>query len=307
MLGVLTGFAVVGVAIITGYVIERIGLLGEHGGAVLGRLSFFVLNPFLMFVVLSEADVGMLFSSLLPASTAAAAAMFVVYGAVAKLWWRRPWGDTVMGSLAAGQVNGNNVGIPIATYLLGNAAYSAPIILMQQIALTPITLAILDAVSSGETRWWRAVGRAFRNPMVIAALAGVAVALAGFDVPSIVMEPLALVANAAVPVILISFGMSLYGQRVLTTRGVRRDIVLATALKLLAMPVAAYFIARFAFGLEDHAVYVIVVLAALPTAQNVFNYAQRYGIGYVLSRDVVFLTTLGCIPVLFVAALLLGG
>jgi predicted permease len=48
-----------------------------------------------------------------------------------------------------------------------------------------------------------------------------------------------------------------------------------------------------------------VVLAALPTAQNVFNFAQRYGVGEILSRDVVFISTLGCLPVLFTVALLL--
>ncbi|WP_166318088.1 AEC family transporter [Microbacterium excoecariae] len=306
VIGVLTGFAVVGVAIITGYIIGRIDLLGEHGGAVLGRLTFFVLNPFLMFVVLSDADVAMLFSSLLPVSAAAAAVVFLAYGLVAKLWWRRGWGDTVMGALSSGQVNGNNVGLPISTYLLGNAAYSAPIILMQQIAFTPITLAILDAISSGETRVWRAILRVFRNPMVLGSLAGMTVALLGIDLPPIVHEPLQLVANAAVPVILISFGMSLNGQRILTHRGRRRDVILATALKIVLMPVAAYLLGRFAFGLEGQALYVVVVLAALPTAQNVFNYAQRYGVGLVLTRDVVFLTTLGCVPVLFATALLLG-
>ncbi|WP_110588972.1 AEC family transporter [Microbacterium suaedae] len=306
MSGALTGFAVVGVAILTGYIVGRVGLLGDNGGPVLARLAFFVLNPILMFVVLSDADVGMLFSSLLPASAAAAGVVFLIYGIIAKLVWRRRWGDTVMGALSSGQVNANNIGIPISTYLLGNAAYAAPIILLQQVALTPITLAVLDAVSSGETRWWRALVRVFRNPMVIGSLLGLAVALSGIDLPPLLYEPLSLVAGAAVPVILISFGMSLHGQRVLTEIGSRRDVLVATGLKTLAMPLAAYLLARFAFGLDDHALAVVVVLAALPTAQNVFNYAQRYGIGYVLARDTVFLTTVGCVPVLFAAALLLG-
>ena len=52
---------------------------------------------------------------------------------------------------------------------------------------------------------------------------------------------------------------------------------------------------------------VVVVLASLPSAQNVFNYAQRYGVGEVLARDVVFLTTFGCIPVVFASAVIFGG
>ncbi|MGI6878149.1 AEC family transporter [Microbacterium sp. gxy059] len=306
MIEVVTGFAVVGVAIVTGYVIGRIGLLGENGGAVLGRLSFFVLNPFLMFLVLSESDVAVLFSWILPVSAAAAGVVFVAYGLVARLLWKRSWGDVVMGCLSAGQVNGNNVGIPISTYVLGNAAYSAPVILMQQLVFTPVSLAILDALSSGESRWWRALLRALRNPMIVGSLAGLIVALAGIPVPPLVREPIALVAGAAVPVILISFGMSLHGQRVLSQPGTRRDVTTASLIKLLGMPLAAYLLGAFAFGLTGHALLVVVVLAALPTAQNVFNYAQRYGIGYVISRDVVFITTLGCAPVLFGVALLLG-
>jgi predicted permease len=248
----------------------------------------------------------MLFSSLLPVSAAAAVVVFLVYGLIAKLAWKRSWGETVMGALSAGQVNGNNMGIPISTYLLGNAAYSAPIVLLQQIVFTPITLSILDAISSGETRWWKAVLRAFRNPMVIGSFAGLAIALTGIEIPPIVHEPLQLLANAAVPVILISFGMSLHGRRVLTGPGTRRDALVATALKIVLMPVAAYAIGRFLFGLDDHALFVVTALGALPTAQNVFNYAQRYNVGLIVARDTVFLTTLGCVPVLVAAALLLG-
>ncbi|MFC3398060.1 AEC family transporter [Microbacterium amylolyticum] len=83
-------------------------------------------------------------------------------------------------------------------------------------------------------------------------------------------------------------------------------MILATTLKTFVMPVAAYVVGRFIFGLDGHALLVVVVLGALPTAQNIFNYAQRYGIGYTLSRDAVFLTTFLCVPVLFVAVVLLG-
>ena len=306
MMDILTGFAVIGLAIVVGYIIGRIDLLGAEGGPILAKLSFFVLNPFLMVVVLSEADLGMLFSSLLPVSAIAAVVIFLAYGLIAKLVWKRSWGDTVMGSLSSGQVNGNNMGIPISTYLLGNAAYSAPIVLLQQIVFTPITLAVLDAISSGETKWWKAVLRALRNPMVIGSFVGLAIAITKLEIPPIIHEPMQLLAGAAVPVILISFGMSLHGRRVLTGPGTRRDAMVATAMKIIAMPIVAYLAGRFIFSLDDHALFVVTALGALPTAQNVFNYAQRYNVGLIIARDTVFLTTIGCAPVLVAAALLLG-
>lgn len=305
MTGVLTGFAVVGLAVVVGYVIARIDLLGPHARHVLSRLTFYVLSPFLLFTVLARADVATLFSALLPVSMITAAVIIGLYTLVSALILRRPVGETVIGALSAGQVNSNNIGIPISLYMLGNAAFSAPVILFQLLVLMPIALSILDAVTSGSRSVKRIVTQTAKNPMLIGSALGVLVAVLGIDLPPIVFDPLHLIAGACVPVLLMSYGMSLYGQRVLTEPGRRLDVVIASVLKLVAMPVLAWLVALW-FGLPDDQVFVVVVLAALPTAQNVFNFAQRYGVGEILSRDVVFLSTVGCLPVLFAVALLLG-
>lgn len=306
MLESLTGFVVVGVAILVGWIVGRVGLLGEHATHVLARLTFFVLSPFLLFVVLSQADVRLLFSALLPVAAIAAVSMFAIYALVARLVWRRSLGETVIGALSSGQVNSNNIGIPLSLYLLGSAVYPAPVILLQLLVFTPITMAILEAVTSGRSSLGRSVVRVLRNPLVIGSALGAVVSFSGLELPRIVLEPVTLIANAYVPIILISYGISLHGQRVLGASGRRRDIVLATGLKLIAMPVVAWAVAEFVFGLSEQDVLVVTVLAALPTAQNVFNYSQRFGIGESISRDTVFLTTIGCIPVLILVTVLLG-
>ena len=89
---------------------------------MLARLNFNVLAPFLLFSVLATADVGALFSALLPVSALTAIAMMAVFALVSLLVWRRTLAHTVIGSLASGYVNGNNFGIPIAVYMLGDAA-----------------------------------------------------------------------------------------------------------------------------------------------------------------------------------------
>ena len=304
MSGVLTGFAVVGLAVVVGYVIARIDLLGPHARHVLSRLTFFVLSPFLLFTVLATADVATLFSALLPVSMMTAAVIIGVYALVSALILKRRVGETVIGALSAGQVNSNNIGIPISLYMLGNAAYSAPVILFQLLVLMPIALSTLDAATSGSRSPWRILRQTAKNPMLIGSALGVLVAVLGIDLPPIVFDPLHLIAGACVPVLLMSYGMSLYGQRVLTEPGRRVDVIIASALKLVAMPALAWLVATW-FGLPAEQVFIVVVLAALPTAQNVFNFAQRYGVGEILSRDVVFISTVGCLPVLFTVALLL--
>ncbi|GAA1988350.1 AEC family transporter [Microbacterium pumilum] len=306
MLESLTGFVVVGVAIVVGWIIGRIDLLGEHARPVLARLTFFVLSPFLLFVVLSQADVRTLFSALLPVSAIAAAVIIGSYALTARLAWKRPVGETVIGALSAGQVNSNNIGIPLSLYLLGSAAYPAPVILLQLLVFAPIAMAVLDAATSGRSSPSRTILRTLSNPIVIGSALGTLVSVSGIDLPPVVLQPAMLIANACVPVMLISYGISLHGQRVLGASGRRRDVILATMLKLFLMPLVAWACALFLFHLSAHDVLVVTVLAALPTAQNVFNYSQRYGVGEVISRDTVFLTTIGCVPVLIAITLLLG-
>jgi malonate transporter len=171
---------------------------------------------------------------------------------------------------------------------------------------TPISLTILDTVTGGRTSAWRTFARTATNPIIVGSVLGTLVSVLRLELPPIVMEPATLLANACVPVLLISYGISLHGQRVLGTSGHRRDVLLATALKLLIMPLIAWAVAQFVFGLPAHEVLIVVVLAALPTAQNVFNYSQRYNLAEAISRDTVFLTTIGCVPVLLVATVLLG-
>lgn len=68
------------------------------------------------------------------------------------------------------------------------------------------------------------------------------------------------------------------------------------------MPLVAFVVGRFVFGLDGHALFAATALAALPTAQNVFNYAARYDTGQVLARDTILVTTVTAIPVLIVIA-----
>lgn len=306
MLDILTGFAVITLAVVVGYVTARLGFLGERAVPVLSRLSFSVLAPCLLFSVLAAADVGALFSSLLPVSGIAAVSVMVTYALVARLAWRRDTGLTVVGALASGYLNSNNMGIPIAVYMLGDAAYAAPVVLLQLLVFAPIALAILGARAGGRVSPAGILRSTLSNPIIVGSLAGLVVALTGVELPLVVLEPIQTIGHAAVPIMLLSFGMSLAGQRILEPGSGRRDVVVASLLKLVAMPAIAYLAGRFGFGLTGHALYAVTVLGALPTAQNVFIYAQRYRVGQTLARDTAFITTLGSLPLLFVIAVALG-
>ena len=52
------------------------------------------------------------------------------------------------------------------------------------------------------------------------------------------------------------------------------------------------------YGLVGHDLLAVTVIAALPTAQNVFTLAMRYERGVILARDTIFVATLLSVPVI---------
>jgi len=306
MIDILTGFAVIALAVVVGWIAGRTGVLGPNARPVLARLNFSVLSPFLLFSVLSTADVRALFSALLPVSALAALSVMLVFSTVSLLLLRQGVARATVGALASGYVNGNNIGIPIALYLLGDAAYSAPIVLLQLLLFAPIALAVLGATVQGRTSIAAILRSTFTNPIIIGSLLGVLVSVSGVELPPIVQDPIRLIGQAAVPLMLIAYGLSLHGTRLLEPGTGLREVVLAATLKLAAMPAIAWALGAFVFGLEARDLYAVTVLAALPTAQNVFNFAQRYDTAEVVARDTVFVTTVGSVPVLLLVSVLLG-
>ena len=86
--------------------------------------------------------------------------------------------------------------------------------------------------------------------------------------------------------------------------GRRSGLWLAVGWKLAVMPGLAAAVG-LAAGLSGAQLLAPVVTAALPTAQNVFMYASRYGVAKDLARDAVLLTTAGFVPVVLLAAAIL--
>ena len=74
----------------------------------------------------------------------------VVFLILNKLFFHLKAADATIGALNSLYLNSNNIGLPIATYILGNPALVAPILVMQQAVFTPIGLTVLDVTTKGK-------------------------------------------------------------------------------------------------------------------------------------------------------------
>ncbi|MEU3946184.1 AEC family transporter [Streptomyces sp. NPDC029526] len=307
MQGVLSGFAVIAVVIGAGYLIGRRGYLGPHGSEVLTRLAFRVASPALLFTILADADLSVVFSSRLLVTALSAVGVAGVFVAVGVA---RRWGTarTTIGALCSGYVNAGNLGIPIAVYVLGDASLVAPVLLFQLVGVTPVALTVLDLATSDGARQSlaRRLLTPLRNPVAVGSLAGVAVSAGGLEIPGPVLDPLTLIGNMAVPAVLLAFGISLRGSTPPLRNGERGAVLLAVALKSFVQPAVAWVLAAGVFGLRGPLLLDVVVTSALPAAQNLFTYASSYRAGETLAREAILVSTVLSVPVLVVVAALLG-
>jgi malonate transporter and related proteins len=300
MIAAFSGFALIGAIVGVGWIVGRWGALPAGTEAAVGRLVYTVLAPCLLFTLVAGADLHVLFSEPLLISTAAAVLCFGLY---ALIFRRRDAGTRILGALSGGYVNANYIGIPVATYVLGDATLVVPIVIVQLLIITPIALGLLEVVTTGHASWRSALLSPLRNPLIVAVASGALIAVTGLPLPSVVLDPLTTIGQATVPMVLIAFGMSLSGQRVLAAGPDRLPTIVAVGLKTVGMPAVAFLLAT-ALRMPTQEVYAVTVLAGLPTAQNVFLYGQRFQTGLILVRDAILLSTAACVPALLLIAYL---
>lgn len=313
MQGVLAGFATIGIVIGLGFLLAQLRILDASAQGVLTRVAFYVASPALMITVLGGTDVHRLFSANLIASLGSVAVVAAIAVLLTRLLWKREAGDTVIAAFSAVYVNAANLGLPIAAYALGDAALVAPMLLAQLVILQPSGLAVLDAITyvpdpGTSTRRLLLIrlSQPFRNPLAVGSLIGLVLALTGIKLPVIINAPLTLVGAIAVPSMLLAYGISLrLGPRPGAGEPQTQIATLAT-LKLLVQPIVAYLIGAYAVGLSGHDLLAVTVIAALPTAQNIFTFALRYDRGVILARDMIFVTTLLSVPVILIITWLLA-
>ncbi|MFF2028698.1 AEC family transporter [Arthrobacter sp. NPDC058192] len=305
--GVLKGFFVVGAVMLVGYVLARTNALGPHGTKVLSTLTFMVGLPSLMFSTIASRHISEVLSQtgLISVVTALAVmALFAATGAVARWGVRR----TTIGALSTGIVNSTNLGVPLSLYVLGSATFVTPIMLFQLALVTPVALTVLDLTDPAGKRASisRILSTPLRNPVTVAAILGVIVSAAGIQFPAVALDPLKLVAQLTVPLMLIIFGMSLHG---LSPRGGAGDgapTLVAVILKSAIQPVLAWVLAMYVFHLDAFSTFVVTACAILPTGQNVVLYAVRYGVGKNLAQSVAVITSALAVPLLLGAAWLMN-
>ena len=313
MQGVLQGFSVVliliGIGLATARLLPR---KRESIAAGLTPLIYYITNPALMFMLLSETDLYSVIGVFTPVALITAALTGGLYALCAKLFFKVPASRLPGAAMSTSYVNAGNIGIPLALYAVGSTNPVVSVLIAQLLMIAPVYLCLFALASRAQATLenkaplGKTIIRSIANPVTIATFVGALFAAFDFHLPEVINIPIDMLGQASIPLLLMAFGMSLYGQRPLANKSLRGEVFLATGFKMLFMPFAAWLIAAFVFGLQGTDLLGVVIMAALPTAQNVLLFSQQFRLETTVIREVILCSTLLALPVTLVITLLLG-
>lgn len=286
-----------------GWVVAKLDVLGPGAQRVLASMVYAIATPALLFDKLTHTDPAEVFSAHLVIAAVSALAVGLVFGTVARLGFGFRSDEAVIAALSSSYANAGNLGVPLAAYILGDAAAVVPVMLFQIAFYAPVTLTAIDVIQQREHRsWWHNLTPALKNPMLGGAVAGIVFSAGHIPVPTLIAQPVAMLAGACVPLALVVFGMSLNA----SLPKITAPVVLFAGAKTVVQPLVAAALAGWVFGMGGPALLTAVVLGALPTAQNVYAYALRFQVGETFARDTGVVSTAVSFPVILVAATLAG-
>lgn len=264
----------------------------------LGWMNTFIVYvalPALFFQILSKTPVAELTQwGFIIGCTASTFLIFMAMFVVAFVRTRRIDESTIQG-LAAAYGNIGYMGPALAILAFGApAAVPVALIFCFDNTLHFVMAPLMMALSGNDRRSPRdlAAGvlkKIFGHPFIIATIFGVGAAITGLEPPVAVDRMIDFLARAAAPCALFAMGATL---ALRPLRRVPKELYLIVPLKLVVQPVLIYCVLRLAGDFPPVWVYTAMLMAALPTATNVFVIAQQYGVWVERASSSVLATTL---------------
>ncbi|MEK1888664.1 MAG: AEC family transporter [Phyllobacterium sp.] len=264
----------------------------------LGWMNTFIIYvalPALFFQILSKTPVAELTQwAFIIGCTASTFSIFITMFLIAFVRTRRIDESTIQG-LAAAYGNIGYMGPALAILAFGApAAVPVALIFCFDNTLHFVMAPLMMALSGNDKRAPRdlAVGvlkKIFGHPFIIATIFGVGSAITGLEPPVAVDRMIDFLARAAAPCALFAMGATL---ALRPMRRVPKELYLIVPLKLIVQPVVIYCVLRLAGDFPPVWVYTAMLMAALPTATNVFVIAQQYGVWVERASSSVLATTL---------------
>ena len=279
---------------VIGWVLKQIGMLNDNFVTVANRFNFKVTLPFMLFRDISSVDIKAVFDLkfVLFCAVASSICFWAIWGAT-KLFLRD---HTMRGAFVQASFRSSAavMGLAFISNIYGASAMG-PLMIIGAVPLYNIYSVLVltfEADHGDEARDTGKIKQACiniaKNPIIIAIVLGLVVALAGIHFPTIVNKTVNSVAQMATPLALIALGAGFEGRKALAKM---KPTLWASAIKrviqpLIFLPVAAYL------GFDGEKMIAILIMLAAPATPSCYIMAKNMKNDGVLTASIVVMTTL---------------
>lgn len=248
-------FAIIGL----GYLLARIKRLDI---ATLSEIMIYMTSPCLIFSSIAKRE--MVLSEWL---VMGGASVTIVLGTCGLMWlYQRVNGVHMRGLfLPAMFMNSGNMALPFALLAFGQGGFDKAIIFLVSISIMAYSLGILIAKGEGGLR------EVFKLPLIYAALIGLAVSIFGWKLPAFLMAPVEMLADVAIPLMVLSLGIQLRSLSISDFRHAFAGVAIRMGGGFV---LAAIFI--LIFGITGLSRNVIFLESLMPPAVFSVILAQKY-------------------------------
>jgi len=292
--------------ILLGYVTARITRQPEEAMGWLSTFIIYLALPALFFKLLSKTPVDQLASwGFIITNISATFTIFVLVFILALALHRHNTADATIQGLAGAYGNIGYMGPGLAILAFGEAA-AVPVALIfcfeniMHFTVAPTLMAFSGKDKKAPSAVALGILRSIAfHPFIIATVLGVGAAVLHLTPPAPAERLIGYLAQAAAPCALFAMGVSL------ALRPLKRmpaELAFIVPFKLIVHPALMYLLLSFVGDFDPVWGYTAVLLAALPTATNVFVLGQQYGVWVERASACILVTTL--LSVLSVSLLL---
>lgn len=263
--------------VILGWLARKKGFMPPEFIGPANRLVYYLAIPALIFRAVAKASFRTDFNpTVLLVTTLAAMLAYLSAWLIGRLL---PWqpGRIAAFIQCAGHGNHGYIGLPVAFYFLGERGLAKTSILasflfiLQNVLSVMVYQAYATTAGTVQGRWRLIIGKLSRNPIIVSALAGLAVSLLAVPVPTPLQRFLEIMSGLAPPMSLLLIGTSV---SLTVMRRNLYSVMGVVCIKIIALPTLGLCLFT-ALGVPLSDYLPSLILLATPTAT----------VAYVMSKE----------------------
>lgn len=227
----------------------------------LSQVTLYLLTPSLIFTSLVEQNIPASASVRIVGALVVATVLILVTSVVVSKILRhdRPMRSAFM--LSTGFPNAGNMALPVLLLAFGDEGLAVGVIVFVTLAIMGQSLGVFIAAGS-EMDARESLKQIFKLPAIYAIIAALLVRAVGIELPLVIFQPVKLLSQASIPIMLVVLGFQLGGEFRLDSVA---SLVAASVVRLLVSVPLAYA-ATLMFGLDELSQSVVMIVYAMPVA-----------------------------------------